>query len=176
MNLGTQTQTLRDFVLCNLQHTLAVPVLVAILENDLDRLEAINKIIIKMDDDAVEGAVTELNQAMRDLGLRRSGFFARKGETDTMWFSFTALPHGSFRTGSYRSGTLHIHALNGSGELYVLSPAARRIANPALASEALVLKSVAAGSVVQPVDVTEALSQIRSVLAAAIAESEALVH
>lgn len=175
MNLGTQTQTLRDFVLCNLQHTLAVPVLVAILENDLDRLEAINKIIIKMDDDAVEGAVTELNQAMRDLGLRRSGFFARNGD-DTMWFSFTALPHGSFRTGSYRSGTLHIHALNGAGELYVLSPAARRIANPALASEALALKSVAAGSVVQPVDVTEALSQIRSVLAAAIAESEALVH
>ena len=40
MNLGTQTQNLRDFVLCNLQHTLAVPVLVAILEDDLDRLEA----------------------------------------------------------------------------------------------------------------------------------------
>ena len=175
MNLGTQTQNLRDFVLCNLQHTLAVPVLVAILENDLDRLEAINKIIIKMDDDAVEGAVTELNQAMRDLGLRRSGFFARNGD-DTMWFSFTPLPHGSFRSGSFRSGTLHIHALNGSGELYVLSPAARRIANPALASEALVLKSAAAGSLVQPVDVVEALAQIRSVLAAAIAESEALVH
>ena len=82
---------------------------------------------------------------------------------------------GSFRGGSYRSGTLHIHALNGAGELYVLSPAARRIANPALASEALVLKS-AAGAVVQSVDVAEALAQIRSVLAAAIAESKALVH
>lgn len=174
MNLGTQTQNLRDFVLCNLQHTLAVPVLVAILENDLDRLEAINKIIIKMDDDAVEGAVTELNQAMRDLGLRRSGFFGRDGD-DTMWFSFTPLPHGCFRSGSYRSGTLHIHALNGAGEFYVFSPAARRIANPALASEALVLKS-AAGSLVQSVDAAEALAQIRSVLAAAIAESEALIH
>jgi hypothetical protein len=175
MNLGTQTQTLRNFVLCNLQHTLAVPVLVAILENDLDRLEAINKIIIKMDDEAVESAVIELNQAMRDLGLRRSGFFDRNGEADTMWFGFSPLPHGSFRTSSCRSGTLHIHALNGAGELYVLSPAARRIANPALASEALVLKS-AAGSVMQQVDVADALAQIRSVLAAAIAASEALVH
>ena len=175
MNVSTQTQDLRNFVLFNLQCTLAVPVLVAILENDLDRLEAINKIIINMDDDAVEGALIELNQAMRDLGLRCSGAFGPEGGSDTMWFSFTPLPHGSVRRSrSGVNGTLHIHALNGAGELYVLSPAARRVMRAELCSEAAMLAPLGGG--VQMVSGAKALAQVRAVLAAAISASAAVVH
>ena len=172
MKVGNQTQDLRDFVLYGMPCTLAVPVLLAILEGDLDRLEAINKIIIKMGRDDAETAINDLNQAVRDLGLRRSSFFSAE-ERDDMWFSFAALPHGSYR---HQQETLHIHSLNGEGELYVLSPAARRPMTPDLVSEAVALRSTTQGVVAEPVDGAVALAQIRSVLAAAIAESEMLVH
>ncbi len=166
MNVGTQTQDLRDFVLYSIPATLAAPVLVAILESDLGRLEAINKIIINLKGDDLQVAVNELNQAMRDLGLRRSDFFTADCRDD-MWFSFASLPHGSYRHGQ---GTLHIHALNGEGELAVLSPGARRF-GAELGTEAVMLKSTGRGVVVESVDGAEALAQIRSVLAAAISKS-----
>jgi hypothetical protein len=166
MNVSTQTQDLRDFVLYSIPATLAAPVLVAILESDLGRLEAINKIIINLKGDDLQVAVNELNQAMRDLGLRRSDFFTADCRDD-MWFSFASLPHGSYRHGQ---GTLHIHALNGEGELAVLSPGARRF-GAELGTEAVMLKSTGRGVVVESVAGAEALAHIRSVLAAAIAKS-----
>lgn len=166
MNVSTQTQDLRDFVLYCIPATLAAPVLVAILESDLGRLEAINKIIINLKGDDLQVAVNELNQAMRDLGLRRSDFFTADCRDD-MWFSFASLPHGSYRHGQ---GTLHIHALNGEGELSVLSPAARRF-GAELGTEAVMLKSTGRGVVVESVAGAEALAQIRSVLALSIAKS-----
>ncbi|CAN5162778.1 hypothetical protein BH11CYA1_BH11CYA1_08150 [soil metagenome] len=171
MKVGNQTQALRDFVLYSIPCTLAVPVLVAILESDLDRLEAINKILIKLDGSALDDAINDLNQAVRDLGLRRSGFFSAD-DKDDMWFSFAALPHGAYR---HRQGTLHIHSLNGEGELFVLSPAARH-PGAGLVTSALSLKSTNQGVVTEAVDGAAALAQIRTVLAAAIAESEMLVH
>jgi hypothetical protein len=174
MNIGNQMRELRDFILYRIPATLAAPVLVAILEGDLGRLEAINKIIINLKGDALQEAVNELNQAMRDLGLRRSDFFTAD-RRDDMWFSFAALPHGSYRHGQ---GTLHVHALNGEGELIVLSPGARRL-GAELAIEAVMLKSTDRGVTVESVGGAEALARIRSVLAVAIAEraaAEGAVH
>lgn len=171
MKVGNQMQNLRDFVLYSMSATLAVPVLVAILESDLGRLEAINKIIINLKGDALQDAINELNQAMRDLGLRRGDFFTAESHDD-MWFSFASLPHGSYRHGQ---GTLHIHALNGEGVLSVLSPGARRL-GAELTTEAVMLKSTGSGVAVESAGGVEALAQIRSVLAAAIAEREMLVH
>lgn len=168
MNVSTQTQDLRDFVLYCIPATFATPVLVAILEGDLRRLEAINKIIINLKGDGLQVAINELNQAMRDLGLRRSDFFTADCRDD-MWFSFAALPHGSYRHGQE---TLHIHALNGEGVLSVLSPGARRF-GAELGTEAVMLKSTGRGVVVESVGGAEALEHIRSVLAAAIAKSAA---
>lgn len=146
---------LRDLVVANLPCNLALPVLVSVLDADLPRLAAINRIMITMSANDAAGAVAEMNDTMRQLGLRRSG-------EDRFWFGFDSHPLGGY---CRRPGTLSIFARSADGSIYVLSPGARSFGSGAIENVGACVKADSScKQSLTSLDAPQSLEQIRAVL------------
>ena len=153
---NVSSRALRDLVVANLPCNLALPVLVAVLDADLPRLAAINKIMTGMCGNDALNAVAEMNATMRLLGLRQASGDHR------FWFGFDALPLGSY---CRRPGTLSIFAQSADDHLYVLSPSARSFGNSAIEDIGACLNAgTSCKSTPASVDAAQALDRISAVL------------
>lgn len=164
MNNVSQAPDLRVMVASYLPCNLAVPVLVALLDQDLVRLSAINKIMCNLSAQSAQASLDEINATLSLLGLRDNG------ASDQLWCTFDPLPLGSYRG---RPGTLSLFATIGDGNVIMLSPGARLLDFGAKASEqkeqkvehpALLVPALALNSRPTSVEASQALSQIRATL------------
>jgi len=157
MNKVSQTRDLRVLVASCLPCNLAVPILVAVLDQDLARLAAINKIMGNMSAQEAQASLSDINATMSLLGLR-----SKKYGADLLWFSFDPLPLGSYRG---RPGTLSLFAAVGDGSVVMLSPGARQIGRADDGeNQALLVRAPARQVSPQSVPAADALLQIRAIL------------